>query len=859
MALWNESLNTFAANWLETLIRACWQGGLALGLVWVVCRLAPHIPAAGKCWLWRLAYLKLLVALLWLPTLDLPLLPPADPTPAAETMASLSSTTVSIRTSDPSAEAMLPDAVSSAVPTFAGWLLLAWMGSLLWQSGQIVRQGFAVRKLRRASQPLNGGQLDFWNLALSRDLNLTHVPQLLSSTATDTPLLIGMLRPCIVLPESLLSTCTADELRLVLAHELAHVQRRDLFWGWLPLLARFVCGFHPLVLLAEREIGMAQEIACDETALHLTGAASAAYGSLLVRVAARFTPRFSRGFGMVGMTESYHTLKRRLSAMKSFPSAPRNYRAAVRFSLCTLGLAALAPWRIAAQTVQTPKPAPASDAAPSVAAQVSADVAPTVAAQVRVDVAGKASAPAKAQNAASAVGVSQDRTVTIRRTRTQEDRTYAAPATASTRSVTTITAPVQAARAGSLNTISRTRSQVATRALSGETQTTPSAPVGYPFAAPGMIATTPSAVTSPRSAATGSRSVTLNRQVARDADDRATATVITNGRQATVNRITTDRAGRVLKIETSPAAISRTDNSRSGSAISVDSTGTVSRITANGADGAVSVAASPTVSRITTDRAGRVLKVETSPAAIARVNSSRAGSAVSVDSTGTVSRITSARAGSTATVDSAGTVSRIATDRAGRVLSIEASPNRNSDNRVTVVPRDSSAVAGSAPVRAGRRGDDAAPVAPASQTAAYRIEMRLVRYQVDAQGKVTESVVTTPTVLDKDNSAATVTVMQGESGYTLLVTPHHETDGTVMMTVEVRELGEQGEVVRSGKNVRSIKVGEAVHITGMTDATDKALRRAVMRGEIVTDHGAYTGYYVEVKTTLVKPTAAVKP
>ncbi|MCW3053634.1 MAG: hypothetical protein JWN14_2804, partial [Chthonomonadales bacterium] len=63
MSLWNESLNTFAASWLETLIRACWQGGLALGLVWAVCRLVPRIPAAGRCWLWRLAYLKLLVAL----------------------------------------------------------------------------------------------------------------------------------------------------------------------------------------------------------------------------------------------------------------------------------------------------------------------------------------------------------------------------------------------------------------------------------------------------------------------------------------------------------------------------------------------------------------------------------------------------------------------------------------------------------------------------------------------------------------------------------------------------------------------------------------------------------------------------
>jgi len=375
MSLWNASLNTFAASWLETLIRACWQGGLALGLVWVVCRLAPRIPAAGKCWLWRLAYLKLLVALLWLPALDLPLLPPADAAPAANFLALTPELTAPAADAPESASiAAAPDSLAitaplaevapAAVPTVAGWLLLLWIGCLLRQGGQAIRQSLTVRRLRISGKPLNGGQLDFWNLSLSRDLNLTHVPQLLSSTATDTPLLIGMIRPCIVLPESLLSTCTAEELRLVLAHELAHVQRRDLLWGWLPLLARLVCGFHPLVLLAEREIGMAQEIACDETALHLTGAASAAYGSLLVRVAARFTSRPSQGFGMVGMTESYHTLKRRLSAMKSFPSAPRRYRVAIRFSLLTLGLAALMPWRVSAQATPPVPTAPPTTTPP---------------------------------------------------------------------------------------------------------------------------------------------------------------------------------------------------------------------------------------------------------------------------------------------------------------------------------------------------------------------------------------------------------------------------------------------------------------------------------------------------------------
>src|SRR3954447_2365046 len=61
--------------WASAMWRACWQGGLALLVVWAWCRLmAPRAPARGKCWLWRLAYAKLLVSLVWFSPAGLPLL-----------------------------------------------------------------------------------------------------------------------------------------------------------------------------------------------------------------------------------------------------------------------------------------------------------------------------------------------------------------------------------------------------------------------------------------------------------------------------------------------------------------------------------------------------------------------------------------------------------------------------------------------------------------------------------------------------------------------------------------------------------------------------------------------------------------
>jgi len=63
--------------WADGMFRAVWQGGAALLLVWLACIALRRGSPALKCWLWRLGYLKFLVALLLLSPIALPLLPAA--------------------------------------------------------------------------------------------------------------------------------------------------------------------------------------------------------------------------------------------------------------------------------------------------------------------------------------------------------------------------------------------------------------------------------------------------------------------------------------------------------------------------------------------------------------------------------------------------------------------------------------------------------------------------------------------------------------------------------------------------------------------------------------------------------------
>ena len=80
------------------------------------------------------------------------------------------------------------------------------------------------------------------------------------------PLTIGWRRPTILLPVDC-GSWTADKRRVVLAHELSHVARHDVFWQVAARLACAVYWFHPLAWLAERRLRVERELACDDAVL----------------------------------------------------------------------------------------------------------------------------------------------------------------------------------------------------------------------------------------------------------------------------------------------------------------------------------------------------------------------------------------------------------------------------------------------------------------------------------------------------------------------------------------------------------------------------------------------------------------
>ena len=86
----------------------------------------------------------------------------------------------------------------------------------------------------------------------------------------------------------------------------------------------------------------------------------------------------------------------------------------------------------------------------------------------------------------------------------------------------------------------------------------------------------------------------------------------------------------------------------------------------------------------------------------------------------------------------------------------------------------------------------------------YWVKMHLVRFDIDANGKHSETIVMAPNLSTVANVPASCTGLQNKSGHSIFVTVSQNADKTVTLNTEVREFGDDGEIVSSGKNTRIV-------------------------------------------------------
>jgi len=122
-------------------------------------------------------------------------------------------------------------------------------------------------------------------------LKLRGRPRLCLIRGISQPFVWGIIRGCIYLPQGFAGQGTAQQRRLVIAHELAHVLRWDALANFSQVLIQAIFWFHPLVWWLNRIIRHEREKCCDEMAIASLRVDSREYGSAIVdRLATHFEP-----------------------------------------------------------------------------------------------------------------------------------------------------------------------------------------------------------------------------------------------------------------------------------------------------------------------------------------------------------------------------------------------------------------------------------------------------------------------------------------------------------------------------------------------------------------------------------------
>lgn len=291
---------------IENFVRIAWTHAWQLTslillvslVVWLVGKPRPHLATV----LWLLVIFKCLMPPVWSSTSGVFCwLQPASGTSAAPSESrdnrSTAAETVVVQAS-PAEQATFPDPASATRNSLASnpqserswplpWkitLCLAWLGGLLGYSLLTAVRWNRCWRAIQAEQVPPPAELSQLLARLQQKLDVRRPVRLIITSSDIGPAVVGLWRPTIVLPQAVVAGRDPRGLEPLLAHELLHIRRGDLWVALLQLLAQGVWWFHPLVHWASRGLTSDTERSCDEEVIARLGCQPASYARTLLAV-----------------------------------------------------------------------------------------------------------------------------------------------------------------------------------------------------------------------------------------------------------------------------------------------------------------------------------------------------------------------------------------------------------------------------------------------------------------------------------------------------------------------------------------------------------------------------------------------
>jgi uncharacterized protein (TIGR03435 family) len=170
-------------------------------------------------------------------------------------------------------EAPSPATVSNAqrVEMLLPWIVSAWLSGVIVLLARVGAGWWHVRRLHHLALASPSSNWQATGSRIASRLGLARFIRIVQLSHVDVPLVVGCLRPIVVLPIAAISQLNAAQVEAILAHELAHVRRHDYLVNLMQTLAETLLFYHPAVWWLSARIRDEREHCCDDVAVAVCG------------------------------------------------------------------------------------------------------------------------------------------------------------------------------------------------------------------------------------------------------------------------------------------------------------------------------------------------------------------------------------------------------------------------------------------------------------------------------------------------------------------------------------------------------------------------------------------------------------
>lgn len=243
-----------------TLMHFVWQGAL-IGAFYALLRLNLRMATPQTRYLLGLLTLSVLACTPIITFLSLAATPEFAATPITQDAAA-----AHLITAD---QFVTPAA--SGLNALLSWITCLWLAGVAVFATRMIFAWSSALHLRADSYP---GEPRRWDQLLGKlcaEFGVDRRVSLALSAKLLTPAVIGWLRPVILMPPSVLSGLSTDQIEMIVLHELAHIRRHDYLINALQMVLETLLFYHPVIHWVSNQTRAEREYCCDDMVVEFCG------------------------------------------------------------------------------------------------------------------------------------------------------------------------------------------------------------------------------------------------------------------------------------------------------------------------------------------------------------------------------------------------------------------------------------------------------------------------------------------------------------------------------------------------------------------------------------------------------------